>query len=119
MAARFSEDMSRKQGEKNNLDELYEKSFAYTAIICSSDYYAAMLLNTFQDRGRKIPDDISITGFNDVDTPPWYRPALTTVRQDIQEKGLVAVDMLVKITSEENCQGHGDTGCPSHTDGHS
>ena len=88
------------RGEKNNLDELYEKSFAYTAIICSSDYYAAMLLNTFQDRGRKIPDDISITGFDDVEYASLVRPALTTVRQDIQEKGLVAVDMLVKMLEE-------------------
>ena len=41
------------RGEKNNLDELYERSFAYTAIICSSDYYAAMLLNTFSRQREK------------------------------------------------------------------
>ena len=57
-------------------------------------------LNTFQDRGRKIPDDISVTGFDDVEYASLVRPALTTVRQDIQEKGLVAVDMLVKMLEE-------------------
>ena len=84
-------------GGQNNLEELYERSFAYTAIICASDYYASMLLNALQDRGRKIPDEISITGFDDVEYASLVRPALTTVRQDIQEKGQVAVDMLVKM----------------------
>ena len=89
--------MSGKRRRENNLEELYERSFAYTAIICASDYYASMLLNTLQDRGRKIPDEISITGFDDVEYASLVRPALTTVRQDIQEKGQVAVDMLVKM----------------------
>lgn len=84
-------------GGQNNLEELYERSFAYTAIICASDYYASMLLNALQDRGRKIPDEISITGFDDVEYASLVRPALTTVRQDIQGKGQVAVDMLVKM----------------------
>ena len=56
-----------------------------------------MLLNALQDSGRKIPEDISITGFDDVEYASLVRPALTTVRQDIQEKGQVAVDMLVKM----------------------
>ena len=50
------------------------------------DYYASMLLNTLQDRGRKIPDEISITGFDDVEYASLVRPALTTVRQDIRKK---------------------------------
>ena len=88
---------SGNRGEQDNLEELYEKSFAYTAVICASDYYASMLLNALQDKGRKIPDELSITGFDDVEYASLVRPALTTVRQDIQEKGRVAVDMLVKM----------------------
>lgn len=88
---------SGNRGEQDNLKELCERSYAYTAIICASDYYASMLLNALQDSGRKIPEDISITGFDDVEYASLVRPALTTVRQDIQEKGQVAVDMLVKM----------------------
>lgn len=83
--------------EQDNLEELYKRSFAYTAIICSSDYYASMLLNAFQDRGRRVPDEISITGFDDVGYASLVRPALTTIRQDIQRKGKVAVEMLIKM----------------------
>lgn len=87
--------------KKDNLDELYDRSFAYTAIICSSDYYASMLLNMLQDRGRKVPDEISITGFDDVEYASLVRPALTTVRQDIEKKGEVAVDVMVQMLEGE------------------
>lgn len=87
-----------------NLDELYEKSFEYTAILCSADYHAALLLNGLTDRGRKVPDEISITGFDDISYASLVRPALTTMRQDIQQKGSVAVEMLVEML-DGKCEG--------------
>lgn len=81
----------------DNMDELYEKSFQYTAILCSADYHAALLINALKDRGRKVPDDISVTGFDDISYASLVRPALTTVKQDIQKKGSVAVEVLVEM----------------------
>ncbi len=48
------------------MDEIYEKSFSYTALLCASDYYAVHIENMLLDRGRKIPEEISIAGFDDV-----------------------------------------------------
>ena len=89
-------------GEPQNMDEIYEKSFSYTALLCASDYYAVHIENMLLDRGRKIPEEISIAGFDDVPISRIVRPALTTVRQDIQAKGIAAVEELLKLIEGES-----------------
>ena len=84
------------------MDEIYEKSFSYTALLCASDYYAVHIENMLLDRGRKIPEEISIAGFDDVPISRMVRPALTTVRQDIQAKGIAAVEELLKLIEGES-----------------
>ena len=49
-----------------------------------------------QDRGVSVPDDISIVGFDDNMLAQLHRPALTTVHQDVKEKGITAADTLLK-----------------------
>ena len=83
-----------------NMDEIYQRSFEYTALACVSDHYAALILNELQDRGRKVPEDISITGFDDSDEAQIVRPALTTVRQNIAEKGKMAVEKLCDMIED-------------------
>ncbi len=78
--------------EISNLDEIYRLSFDYTAFAAASDYYAALILNDLCDRGRKVPEDISVTGFDDNYTARIVRPALTTVRQDMTQRGIAAFD---------------------------
>lgn len=81
----------------SSLEELYEKSKGYTAFMCCSDYYAALLMQYFQDKGVKIPQDLSITGFDDNLLAKLVRPALTTVRQDVERKGKLVVEQLVDM----------------------
>ena len=83
------------------MQEIYEKSKNYTAFMCCSDYYAVMLMSDFLDRGVRIPEDISFTGFDDDYTARIVRPKLTTIRQDIREKGRIAVDSLEKLIRGE------------------
>lgn len=86
---------------RSNMQEIYEKSKNYTAFMCCSDYYAVMLMSDFLDRGVRIPEDISFTGFDDDYTARIVRPKLTTIRQDIREKGRIAVDSLEKLIRGE------------------
>lgn len=84
-----------------SLEELYNRSEDYTAFVCASDYYAANIMNYLMDRGKKIPDDISVTGFDDNAYSKTVRPALSTVRQDVSEKGRLAVEKLFEIIAGE------------------
>lgn len=72
-------------------------SEVYTAFVCCSDYYAVRIMNHLRDHGKKIPDDISIVGFDDNAYSQLVRPALTTVHQDVTQKSAVAVEKLFEM----------------------
>lgn len=76
---------------------LYKRLYRYTALFFASDYYAADAMRFFQKKGMRIPDDISITGFDDNYFSQLVTPSITTVRQNITLKGQVAVRKLISI----------------------
>ncbi|CAM3913089.1 LacI family DNA-binding transcriptional regulator [Cohnella lubricantis] len=65
-----------------------------TAVICCSDASAVGALEAALEQGLSVPDDLSIVGFDDVEAARSVRPALTTVRQDMQGIGYQAVGLL-------------------------
>jgi DNA-binding LacI/PurR family transcriptional regulator len=64
-----------------------------TAIACTTDVLALGVLGLARDRGLSVPDDLSVTGFDDV--PDAIRAGLTTVHQPLLEKGRVAGRLLL------------------------
>jgi len=86
---------------EESLKEIYELSADYTAYFCISDYYAALVINYLKDRGKKIPEDISVVGFDDNFYGQLVRPALTTVHQNPSEKGELAVDILIEVIQKK------------------
>ncbi|SHH70141.1 transcriptional regulator, LacI family [Anaerosphaera aminiphila DSM 21120] len=74
-----------------------------TAFFCSQDEIALHLMNYLVDRGMKIPDDISVTGFGGTAMTNIYRPKLTTVRIPYYDIGAVAIRrILKKIEDKDN-----------------
>lgn len=71
------------------------------ALAFSSDYNAIEAMSILVDLGVKIPEDISIVGFDDSIYASVVRPALTTVRQDIEEKGKIVVERLTRMINGE------------------
>ena len=53
------------------------------------------LLRALHERGRRVPEDISVVGFDDVPEAAFYWPALTTVSQDFSELGRRALALAV------------------------
>jgi DNA-binding LacI/PurR family transcriptional regulator len=66
-----------------------------TAVITMSDVTAIGLLNAAIDAGVRLPDDLSIVGFDDIPAAAWVWPRLTTVHQPIREKGRLAALRLI------------------------
>jgi DNA-binding LacI/PurR family transcriptional regulator len=73
---------------------LLDSDPAPTAILCHSDAIAQNVVTTAQDRGLRVPEDLSVVGFDDNPLAVRMRPALTTVRQDLVEKGRAAIAAL-------------------------
>ncbi len=81
---------------EQSLAEICERAKEFDAIMCVSDLYAVQLINALTDRGFRVPEDISIAGFDDTLMGQLHRPALTTVHQDVKLKGVMATDTLLK-----------------------
>jgi len=76
-----------------------------TAVFCFNDMTAIGAINALQQKGYKVPQDLSVIGFDDLDIASFYHPSLTTVRQPIYQIGRSAAKMLYSlIQSEENIQ---------------
>jgi LacI family transcriptional regulator len=77
--------------------ELLDLERRPTAIVCFNDKVAVGVLEAAADRGLRVPEDLSIIGFDDIDVSRATTPRLTTVRQPLQEMGRMAVTALMRV----------------------
>ncbi|MFI6096265.1 LacI family DNA-binding transcriptional regulator [Lentzea sp. NPDC051213] len=68
-----------------------------TAIVCFNDKVAVGTMQAARDRGLRVPDDLSVAGFDDIELSEATDPPLTTVRQPLQEMGRIAVAQLMRV----------------------
>ena len=71
-----------------------------TACLFISDYYAVEAMDYLLDHGIRVPEDISVTGFDDNILSRIIRPRLTTVHQNVTKKAQAALRMLFDILDQ-------------------
>jgi LacI family transcriptional regulator len=72
-----------------------------TALIGFNDKVAVGALAATAQRGLRVPEDLSVVGFDDIDLAQATRPLLTTVRQPLQEMGRLAVSLLIRLLERQ------------------
>ncbi|MDQ1681799.1 MAG: LacI family transcriptional regulator [Frankiaceae bacterium] len=77
--------------------ELLDVADPPTAIVCFNDKVAVGVLHAAAARGIRVPDMLSVVGFDDIDVSSATTPQLTTVRQPLQEMGRMAVTSLMRM----------------------
>lgn len=70
---------------------------SYTAIFAVSDYYAFELIHFLTANGFRVPQDISVAGFDDTPMCILFSPALTSVRQDSAQRARIAMEKLEQL----------------------
>ena len=73
-----------------------------TAVFCANDQMALGLLRALSEQGRRVPEDVSVIGFDDIPEAGYFLPPLTTVRQDFGELGRRALDTLVGLIYDQD-----------------
>ncbi len=66
-----------------------------TAVFCSADMVAFGLISGLQNGGLRVPEDVSVVGFDDIEMSEYYVPALTTIRQDRHRMGRRSAEVLL------------------------
>lgn len=75
--------------------KLVEKKRPFTALFAYNDISAIGAMRAFQESGLRVPQDVSVVGFDDIAAAAFHYPSLTTIRQPLHKMGEIAVDMLL------------------------
>lgn len=76
--------------------ELLNRGVDFTALVCYNDVSAIGAIRAIMDRGMRVPDDISVVGFDDIQNAAYHNPSLTTIRQPLRQMGTVAARVLLQ-----------------------
>ena len=87
-----------------SMKELLDENIIPHAVFVTGDEAAIGALNAACDAGYRVPEDISIAGFNDVKIAKIYKPKLTTVRQPLYDMGAIAMRMVIKMINNETLE---------------
>ena len=86
---------TRREAGRRVGGRLLDRASRPTAVVAMSDELAAGVIDAADERGVAVPGDLSVVGFDDTQTASSTRPALTTVRQPLVEKGATAARLLL------------------------
>jgi DNA-binding LacI/PurR family transcriptional regulator len=76
--------------------QVLAKDPAVTAVFCGNDHLALGVLRALHEAGRRVPEEVSVVGFDDMPESGYFLPPLTTVRQDFAELGRRALAVLLQ-----------------------
>jgi LacI family transcriptional regulator len=76
--------------------QLLARKKTFTALFAYNDHSALGAIRAFQEAGLRVPQDISVVGFDDIPGVAYHNPSLTTVRQPLSRIGQVAAQTLVE-----------------------
>lgn len=93
-----------REGGYKATKKLLEKGEEFTAIFASNDQMAIGAVRAIKEKGLKIPDNISIIGFDNIEASSIIDPPLTTVMQPIYEIGKKATEILIRLINEEKIE---------------
>ena len=89
------------EGGREGMRQLLFLSPPPTAVFCYNDLTAIGAMMAVKGAGLRVPDDVSLVGFDDIAMASYVDPPLTTVRQRKYEMGRLAMEMLLNILSGE------------------
>jgi LacI family transcriptional regulator len=76
--------------------QLLERKVPFTALFAYNDISALGAIRAFQEAGLRVPHDISVVGFDDIQGAAFNTPSLTTVRQPLTRMGTIAAQTLLE-----------------------
>ena len=76
--------------------KLLKTKAPFTAVFTFNDISAIGAISAFREAGRRIPEEISVIGFDDIDSASFHNPPLTTIKQPLREMGSLAAKTLLE-----------------------
>ena len=78
------------------MEEALKRKLDFTAVFAVADAVAIGACRALADAGKKIPEDVSVVGFDGIDNAKYYSPRITTIRQPFEEMAIETTELLFK-----------------------
>jgi DNA-binding LacI/PurR family transcriptional regulator len=75
--------------------KLLERGEPFTAVFAFNDISAIGAIQALRESGKRVPEDVSVIGFDDIQSAAYQNPGLTTVRQPLRQMGVIAAETLL------------------------
>jgi LacI family transcriptional regulator len=79
---------------------MFAKNLPFSAIFCANDEMAVGAMRALREAGLRVPEDVSLVGFDDIDLVEHLAPALTTIRVEKEVLGSIALKRLLSLMSD-------------------
>jgi DNA-binding LacI/PurR family transcriptional regulator len=87
--------------------ELLQRKRPFTALVSFNDIAAIGAIRAFRDHNLRVPEDISVVGFDDIQGAAYHNPSLTTIRQPLRQMGTTAAKILLqRLRAQKEDPGH-------------
>lgn len=103
---RLIETPSTREAGQAAFAQLWQAAWRPTAIVAMSDIAAIGVIEAAEEAGLRLPDQLSVVGFDDLPDARYIRPALTTVHQPVEPKARLAAEVLVAALADETRVAH-------------
>ncbi len=100
----FSYDLDFRSPSPFDIENVITSNLDCDGIFCDSDYIAILAIQALKNAGRKIPDDVQIIGFDNIEISDILTPRLTTISQSRKKIGEYAVSSLMKLINKEELE---------------
>jgi len=97
----FHSSDAMQQGGISATQTMIAKGIDVTAVFATTDWIAMAVIETFQEAGYRIPEDIAVIGFDDIASSATFNPPLATVRQSFDDLATTSIDILYRLINGE------------------
>ncbi|MGL4282805.1 MAG: LacI family DNA-binding transcriptional regulator, partial [Eubacterium aggregans] len=91
-------------GGYHMMEDALDSGKDFTNVFCYNDQIALGAIRAAEGKGKSVPEEISVCGFNDFWISEWTRPEITTIGQPMYDIGAVATRMLIKMCEKEESE---------------
>jgi LacI family transcriptional regulator len=101
--------MAEIRGRNSSYEEAYQltqrlisRKKLFTALVAFDDLTAFAAIGALSHAGKRVPEDCSVVGFDDIPGAAFYNPPLTTVHQKLEQQGLHAAEIVEAMLSDKS-----------------
>jgi DNA-binding LacI/PurR family transcriptional regulator len=84
--------------------QLQQLKLDYDAIFAGNDLMTLGVMKGLQEQGIKVPEDVAIVGYDDIEMAQLTNPALTTIHQSMRQIGMISAEKMIAMLNKQNVE---------------